>query len=43
MYREIPFRASAPWLWNKLPDHIKFALSKGITCKVLKIHVFILS
>ena len=40
MYGERSFRASAPRLWNELPNHIKLAASKDIFCKVLKTHLF---
>jgi len=34
------FRASAPRLWNELPNRIKLATSKDIFCTVLKTHLF---
>ena len=40
MYRKRPFRASAPRLWNELPNNIKHATNKDIFCKVLKTHLF---
>jgi len=40
VYGEKSFRASALRLWNELPNHIKFAESKDIFCKVLKTHLF---
>ena len=33
-------RNSAPWLWNKLPNHIKVVAIKDIFDKVSKIHLF---
>ena len=40
MYREKSFWASAPRLWNKFPNNVKFMASKEIFCKVLKTYLF---
>ena len=40
IYGEKFFRASAPRLWNELPNHIKLAANKDTFCKVLKTHLF---
>jgi len=40
MYGEKSFPASAPRLWNELPNHIKFTASKELIGKVLKTHLF---
>ena len=39
MYGEKSFWASAPRLWNELPDHIKLTANKDIFCKVLETHL----
>jgi len=40
MYGERSFQASAPRMWNELPNPIKLAASKDIFYKTLKTHLF---